>query len=454
MCCCFFSYITWQEALHKHLRTLSDEHKALVRDAERDARRHVAELVKLILPAERAQTMEDELREVLSVVSGGGIVCLYDCKTSGEATTAPHLRTPGFKTDRLKKFVHLVLAASDSKDSIPRDITFLVLDAGMLGNKHSIMASFLTEAGGKLAMASKSLYLTYDEQEMQSRLQKLRSTKQLQQLETCYVVTSPSKDLVRRARVSKTFAQHKGTSAGNVLTGIPIPPLQQGWCASVEVKREIYGDMRERVGGSTEGDLSRTRGDKDVEPVNWHQMHTDVYIEFLKSETQAACLVDYNPFEAAALAAMQHDILYVGMVFSETHKNLLLKHLAADAFRRMHTEGDKLYRPSLAAVMKLQQGVVANPKTKAKAKAEGKKRTAGAAAVEVEAGSAEDQLALPGPEMPEQPTSSGEQTQARPFKQLKGMSPTEMAEVLKQRIAEAKGKAEPKAKLEPRNAAK
>ena len=365
--------VVWQEALHKHMRTLSDEQKSVVNEAERDARRHVASLVKLIVPADRSAVIMDELKVSLDRVSGD-VVCLYDQKSAGEATTAPHLRTPGLKHDRLKKSIQLVLAAMESKESLPCNLVFLVTDAGSLGNKNIILGSFMSEAGGKLPVQAKTLFLAHDEGEMASRLQKLRSTKQLQLLETCYVVTSPNKPHVRRARVSKTFAEN-GSSAGNVLCNVPRPPLQQGWCASVEDKRAIYGDMRERVGGATEGDLTRSRGDKDIEPVNWHQMHHDVYQELLKSETGAACLVDFNPFENAAQCAMAHDILYVGLVFSEIHKEELLKVLAADTFRRMHTEGDKLYRPALASVLKLTAVVRPNPKPKPKA--EGKKRSAG-----------------------------------------------------------------------------
>ena len=89
----------------------------------------------------------------------------------------------------------------------------------------------------------KTLYLAYSEEQMVQRMQRLRSSKQLQQLESVYLVMpSSSRPCSRRARVSSCF---KDTS---VLSNVPMLNLNTAWCATVEENEKIYGSMRDRIG--------------------------------------------------------------------------------------------------------------------------------------------------------------------------------------------------------------
>ena len=96
----------------------------------------------------------------------------YDQKLAGESITAPHLRLPTFKGDRLKTFVASVLEAAESQQQLPPNMVFAVLDAGCFGNKTVIHNCFVAESGTRLTVTSKALYVAVNQEDMVARYQR------------------------------------------------------------------------------------------------------------------------------------------------------------------------------------------------------------------------------------------------------------------------------------------
>ena len=78
---------------------------------------------------------------------------------------------------------------------------------------------------------------------MQSRLMKFKATKQLQQLETIYVITGVNNIPQLRNRISFDGC----TTAGNVWSNAPLSNLNTGWIVYQE-KRDLFGEMRISIG--------------------------------------------------------------------------------------------------------------------------------------------------------------------------------------------------------------
>ena len=98
------------------------------------------------------------------------------------------------------------------------------------------------------------------------------------------------------------------SSAGNILSPVPMPNLHVGWCLKLSEKKELYRDMRMAVGGASDsGDveaLTEARTDLSVEPV-WHNMSEEVFVELVASETAAAAVIDWCPMDTISLCLPQ-----------------------------------------------------------------------------------------------------------------------------------------------------
>lgn len=128
-----------EEDMHARYNALSLEEKQVVKQAELDARKYVSKLVRLVVEPERRKILDDAIKSFLTVTeqdAGQAGLVVFDClilmpfffelytvtldcyfivpidhlkvlvafdqKVAGESITAPHLRLPTFKGDRLR----------------------------------------------------------------------------------------------------------------------------------------------------------------------------------------------------------------------------------------------------------------------------------------------------------------------------------------------------------------
>lgn len=211
----------------------------------------------------------------------------------------------------------------------------------------AILNSFVL-GDSKLAVQCKSLFIAYSEEEMQSRLKNFRAARQLQQLETCFLVANPSNPPVRRNRVSDP----KTTTSGNVIAGAPLINLNTSWCLTLSLKKELFGAMRIAVGGTVPDGGAIERSDEKVEPVSWHATAELIWVELLKSETQATAVLDWCPVDVLPFKCLELGIPYIGIVFTKRHGELLYERLAEMVWWKMcRDEKSRFYRPELAKIL-------------------------------------------------------------------------------------------------------
>lgn len=221
----------------------------------------------------------------------------------------------------------------------------------------------------KIPTNQKQLFVAWSEEEMQSRLVKFKAAKQLQQLETIHLVTSPNGVVQRRNQINFSGS----TTAGNVLSNAPLCNLNTGWILPFSVQKDLYGSMRMAVGGASDAGTVPERKDDIPEPVAWHQTSTAVWQELMRSETQAGCVVDWTPMDVLPWECLIQGVPYIGICYSAKHVELLYERLSTLMLHQMKEEG-KWYRPEFARVMKV---VPTAKKAAAKAKGEQKDQKGG-----------------------------------------------------------------------------
>ncbi|CAE7547537.1 unnamed protein product [Symbiodinium sp. CCMP2592] len=360
-----------QALLAKHLKSLSEDEIGLIKDLETKASRIVRAAVKIIVEPERQAVLQEELKSspIGSRVASKDFLTLvlYDQKTAGESITCPHLRVPPLKVERVKTAIQATCNFLSSGAELPFNGIFAITDAGKTGNERAILNCFVNEAGASMAKHHKSLYVAYKESDLAARLEKFKSTAQLNQLETVHIVTSSAAS--KQKRRPRRAGHLKGeTSSGNILTGVPLPDASAAWSESVVTKKAIFGNqMRIAVGGQTDGEPLYNKDD-DQEPVFWHMSSPVLLEELLRSECWADALLDWTPTDVAAKKAMDLGIPYVAVAYTETHKELLMKRLATMVAKDMLTEGHSLYCAEVAKILEV-PGMAKKPLPKAKAAA-------------------------------------------------------------------------------------
>ena len=174
----------------------------------------------------------------------------------------------------------------------------------------------------------------------------------MNQLETIHIVTAAG--AARQKRRARRSAHMKNeSSSGNVLSGMPALDPASQWSQKVKDKKQLFGPhMRIAVGGQTDGEHISSK-DEDWEPVFWHCSPPSLLEEVMRSEAWADGVLDYTPTDVAAKKAMDLGIPYVGVVYSETHKELLLRRLASLIVKDMLTEGHSLFNAEAGKLMQV-----------------------------------------------------------------------------------------------------
>ena len=100
------------------------------------AMRYVRSAVNLLVEQEQRKNMVEELMAALANkgADGKNVMIVYDQKAAGEPITAPHIRIPPLRSERLKRSVHCSLEAL-GLDNLGSNVVVAVADGGSLGNK-------------------------------------------------------------------------------------------------------------------------------------------------------------------------------------------------------------------------------------------------------------------------------------------------------------------------------
>ena len=137
--------------------------------------------------------------------------------------------------------------------------------------------------------------------------------------------------------LTKAFANYRGSTAGNMIGPVVLPPYAECWQLPWSIKKEVYkaanlvgvcAKLPEDMADIAEAnEPPKPRTQDSVEPVFYHGSPPALYDELLNFLSITA-VIDLTPGDGTlALEAFKKNLLYVGFPFSDEHKVRLEKHL-------------------------------------------------------------------------------------------------------------------------------
>lgn len=117
----------------------------------------------------------------------GHAISLALRKVCGEAMTTPHLRTPPFKAERLKKLVSGILLNRGDADELDEGDVWILCDGGS-NIKGPMLNSFCNQDGKQLTKNVHTFHIVYSEESLESRYTRVRDGAVLNQLENIFQV--------------------------------------------------------------------------------------------------------------------------------------------------------------------------------------------------------------------------------------------------------------------------
>ena len=180
------------------------------------------------------------------------------------------------------------------------------------------------------------------------------------------VTLASTAELVPDMCPEKQRSLFSGYNVGDALGFINLEMYHQVWQADVQKKRDIYGA---RMVAVSEGDAIAnvaatpppSTGKGELEPVFYHQLPPDYYLEVIHSFNVVGVLGLSVGAGQVAKACLTRRIPYLGLCLTETHALELEKHLTSWVKDMMSTEGHPLCRRGCMnsrAKPQLQQTVV------------------------------------------------------------------------------------------------
>ena len=126
----------------------------------------------------------------------------------------------------------------------------------------------MNDHGDTLAKVVRTVALTFSEESLAVRYERIKGFNAINQIERLYVTSAPGINFTEHKRL-----HFSGSNRGNHLGPMSAPSWEddeQTWTTSVKQKKEIYGkNARIAVGGQTDGITEKApkRADTSTEPV-------------------------------------------------------------------------------------------------------------------------------------------------------------------------------------------
>ena len=152
------------------VQNLPDDKKSSLEMFERKAKQKVADHVQLVTEQKSSVAQAKMIAgtyvgsPTASWEARDTVLYIYDQKLAGESQTAPHLRVPPLKSERLKKCIQSITGIKDpDANALAEGDVFILMDAGVSGNAGSMMGAFANSDGKAITKAVSKLFLPYSE---------------------------------------------------------------------------------------------------------------------------------------------------------------------------------------------------------------------------------------------------------------------------------------------------
>jgi hypothetical protein len=200
----------------------------------------------------------------------------------------------------------------------------------------------------------KTVYVLYDEDSLRARKGAVRPGTSFNCVEHLAIITK--NDFVATIPHSKRLC-YGGSNIGNKIGDVVLPDYDSLWSLPCKMKQEIHGTFRLPCGGVTPEDEAPGRGAKrktiyTVEPVFWRSRPLKLY-ETLVADYKLSAVVDLSAGDGTLMVhCSKQRIPYCGICLSDAHRTALEQRGVKMILESMFVEGEKLYQPQLAQLLK------------------------------------------------------------------------------------------------------
>ena len=149
---------------------------------------------------------------------------------------------------------------------------------------------------------------------------------------------------------------YPGTTHGLAIQGVGVPTYSEMWLLDRSKKVALYGSLGKvlasgSVPGADEVPRPEFGSGANLEPVAWHSSTVTFYEELVLSLNVKAILDATASDASLAIACLRLKVAYAGVVWTETHRNLLDARIMKELFLEYRTESSPLYQPLLCKLM-------------------------------------------------------------------------------------------------------
>ena len=237
----------------------------------------------------------------------------------------------------------------EPEDPIGMNDLYFLLDGSKVPNQAQLMKPFPAKK------AVKEFRVFREEESVLRRYEKVRGVGTVTLHEALH--------LASHAPLSvpvKKFIQYLGSTAGSTIGPVL---MTTPWTVSWPDKKKLYGAANFLlVGGKLPEEQealvtkAEVRSEGTMEPAFHHSYPAQFYSELLRAFPCYA-IIDLTPGEGAlAQAALEHNLVYLGLPFNPDHEKMLMTHLDALLLKSLLQEEHPMYSPELHTLLQ-QAGV-------------------------------------------------------------------------------------------------
>jgi hypothetical protein len=276
------------------------------------------------------------------------------------AGRAPHRRPP-IEFGDLKKLVHgALLGRGGTRETeenpvsmIPGDVVALhdggrspvqAMFVDLWRPTHKVLGTVVKHSAVEVKL--KKVTLVLNEESVRQLKWRVRGANAYTLVHS--VTLGSEQELVPDMCPEKQRSYYKGYNVSDAMGFLNLEPYSKVWQAEVQKKRDIYGPQRMLTPKDDSKDTETPKKD-DLQPVFFHQLPVDYYLELIHSFNVVGMLDLAAGGGHAAQACLTKRIPYLGFGLTETHVVELEKFLHNWVRDMMGTEGHPLCRKGAPA---------------------------------------------------------------------------------------------------------
>ena len=270
------------------------------------------------------------------------VLIFYDPKLSGEPNGRPQVRTCGVRETYKDLITVMLKRHGEPEDPIGMNDVYVLLDGSKPSSHGQLMKPFPSKK------AVKEFRVYREEESVLRRYEKVRGVGT--------VTLDEGLLLVSRVPLSvppKKFVEYSGSTAGSMIGPVMMP--SSPWTVSWPDKKKLYGATNFLLyGGKLPEEQealvkpkAEARSDGTIEPAFYHSYPAQFYSELIRAFPCYA-VIDLTPGEGAlAQAAIEHNVMYLGLPFNPHHEQMLMTRLDALLLKSLLQEEHPMYSPEL-----------------------------------------------------------------------------------------------------------